>query len=140
MTNAIMELLKDNNTDLYSTIERLGYYRNFATKSLEANAWTEDTLFGLASLFDVEYVQHFVGYEWLHENDERMKNAIKWMMQTKKISFQNMADQIGCTKQNISLKVNSNNIKSTDVRIVANLLGVEFESYFIDRKTGKVYR
>lgn len=63
----------------------------------------------------------------IYENNTQIIDIFREIMRTDKITYDEIADRMGCTKQNAYKIINKNQIKLDDVKRLCNILGCKFE-------------
>lgn len=64
---------------------------------------------------------------------------IRLIAKERGLSIPKLAEQLGCTKQNLFTKLRKNTWKEADLMIVADKLGCSLDICFIDKQTGERY-
>ena len=62
---------------------------------------------------------------------------IKVIMKRNNFTMTELANQLNCSRQNLSNKMSRNNFDERDLTAIANALGYELEINFINRETGE---
>ena len=62
---------------------------------------------------------------------------IKVIMKRNNFTMTELANQLNCSRQNLSNKMSRNNFDERELTAVANALGYELEINFINRETGE---
>ena len=61
---------------------------------------------------------------------------IKVIAKKKGLPMQEVANRLGCTKQNMYLKMKRGNWTEADLKLYASAVGCDYEVIFIDKETG----
>lgn len=62
---------------------------------------------------------------------------IKVIMKRNNFTMTELANQLNCSRQNLSNKMSRNNFDKRELTAIANALGCELEINFINRETGE---
>lgn len=62
---------------------------------------------------------------------------IKVIMKHNNFTMTELANQLNCSRQNLSNKMSRNNFDERELTAIANALGYELEINFINRETGE---
>ena len=62
---------------------------------------------------------------------------IKVIMKRNNFTMTELANQLNCSRQNLSNKMSRNNFDERELTAIANALGSELEINFINRETGE---
>ena len=62
---------------------------------------------------------------------------IKVIMKRNNFTMTELANQLNCSRQNLSNKMSRNNFDESELTAIANALGCELEINFINRETGE---
>ena len=62
---------------------------------------------------------------------------IKVIMKRNNFTMTELANQLNCSRQNLSNKMSRNNFDERELTAIANALGYELEINFINRETGE---
>ena len=62
---------------------------------------------------------------------------IKVIMKRNNFTMTELANQLNCSRQNLSNKMSRNNFDERELTAIANALGCELEINFINRETGE---
>ena len=62
---------------------------------------------------------------------------IKVIMKRNNFTMTELANQLNCSRQNLSNKMSRNNFDERELTAIANALGHELEINFINRETGE---
>lgn len=62
---------------------------------------------------------------------------IKVIMKRNNFTMTELANQLNCSRQNLSNKMSRNNFDERELTSIANALGYELEINFINRETGE---
>ena len=62
---------------------------------------------------------------------------IKVIMKRNNFTMTELANQLNCSRQNLSNKMSRNNCDERELTAIANALGYELEINFINRETGE---
>ncbi len=62
---------------------------------------------------------------------------IKVIMKRNNFTVTELANQLNCSRQNLSNKMSRNNFDERELTAIANALGYELEINFINRETGE---
>lgn len=62
---------------------------------------------------------------------------IKVIMKRNNFTMTELANQLNCSRQNLSNKMSRNNFDERELTTIANALGCELEINFINRETGE---
>ena len=62
---------------------------------------------------------------------------IKVIMKRNNFTMTELANQLNCSRQNLSNKMSRNNFDERELTAIANALGCEHESNFVNRETGE---
>lgn len=62
---------------------------------------------------------------------------IKVIMKRNNFTMTELANQLNCSRQNLSNKMSHNNFDERELTAIANALGYELEINFINRETGE---
>ena len=62
---------------------------------------------------------------------------IKVIMKRNNFTMTELANQLNCSRQNLSNKMSRNNFDERELTAIANALGCEFEINFVNRETGE---
>ena len=62
---------------------------------------------------------------------------IKVIMKRNNFTMTELANQLNCSRQNLSNKMSRNNFDDRELTAIANALGYELEINFINRETGE---
>ena len=62
---------------------------------------------------------------------------IKVIMKRNNFTMTELANQLNCSRQNLSNKMSRNNFDERELTAIANALGYELEINFIKRETGE---
>ena len=62
---------------------------------------------------------------------------IKVIMKRNNFTMTELANQLNCSRQNLSNKMSRNNFDVRELTAIANALGCELEINFINRETGE---
>lgn len=62
---------------------------------------------------------------------------IKVIMKRNNFTMTELANQLNCSRQNLSNKMSRNNFDERELTVIANALGCELEINFINRETGE---
>lgn len=63
---------------------------------------------------------------------------IKVIMKRNNFIMTELANQLNCSRQNLSNKMSRNNFDERELTAIANALGCELEINFINRETGEM--
>lgn len=62
---------------------------------------------------------------------------IKVIMKRNNFTMTELANQLNCSRQNLSNKMSRNNFDERELTAIANALGCELEINFVNRETGE---
>ena len=62
---------------------------------------------------------------------------IKVIMKRNNFTMTELANQLNCSRQNLSNKMSRNNFDERELTAIANALGCEIEINFVNRETGE---
>jgi len=62
---------------------------------------------------------------------------IRTVAKRKQINLGELADKSGQSRQNLSNKMARDDLKESEIGVLANILGCDFEVVLIDRETGE---
>ncbi len=62
---------------------------------------------------------------------------IKVIMKRNNFTMTELANQLNCSRQNLSNKMSRNNFDESELTAIANALGCELEINFVNRETGE---
>ena len=62
---------------------------------------------------------------------------IKVIMKRNNFTMTELANQLNCSRQNLSNKMSRNNFDEGELTAIANALGCELEINFVNRETGE---
>lgn len=62
----------------------------------------------------------------LYKDSEQVKDFIKLLMTTEKVTYRELADRVGTSQQNLYKILNKNQLKFDDVKKVCDALGYKF--------------
>ncbi|MFR2683971.1 MAG: helix-turn-helix domain-containing protein [Clostridia bacterium] len=62
---------------------------------------------------------------------------IKVIMKRNNFTMTELANQLNCSRQNLSNKMSRNNFDERELTAIANALGYELEINFVNRETGE---
>ena len=62
---------------------------------------------------------------------------IKVIMKRNNFTMTELANQLNCSRQNLSNKMSRNNLDGRELTAIANALGCELEINFVNRETGE---
>ena len=62
---------------------------------------------------------------------------IKVIMKRNNFTMTELANQLNCSRQNLSNKMSRNNFDKRELTAIANALGCELEINFVNRETGE---
>ena len=62
---------------------------------------------------------------------------IKVIMKRNNFTMTELANQLNCSRQNLSNKMSRNNFDKRELTAIANALGCEIEINFVNRETGE---
>ena len=62
---------------------------------------------------------------------------IKVIMKRNNFTMTELANQLNCSRQNLSNKMSRNNFDERELTAIANSLGCELEINFVNRETGE---
>ena len=62
---------------------------------------------------------------------------IKVIMKRNNFTMTELANQLNCSRQNLSNKMSRNNFDEWELTAIANALGCEIEINFVNRETGE---
>ena len=66
-----------------------------------------------------------------------LEEKIRAIVQHRGVTLDAIAKELGCSRQNVSLKLKRGNWKEEELRRYAEALGCDLEITFIDRATGE---
>ena len=67
----------------------------------------------------------------------KKKKKIKVIMKRNNFTMTELANQLNCSRQNLSNKMSRNNFDERELTAIADVLGCELEINFINRATGE---
>ena len=68
---------------------------------------------------------------------KRIAEKIKVIMKRNNFTMTELANQLNCSRQNLSNKMSRNNFDERELTAIADVLGCELEINFINRATGE---
>lgn len=66
-----------------------------------------------------------------------MAEKIRIALIKKNAALKDLASYLGCTSQNLSMKLKQDNLREKELQQIADFFGCSFDGRFVDNETGK---